>query len=43
MGRISTDRGEVGKCGLPWWLSGKESACEAGDMVFNPWVRKIPG
>ena len=19
--------------GLPWWLSGKESACNAGDMV----------
>ena len=32
MGRISTDRGEVGKCGLPWWLSGKEAACDAGDM-----------
>ena len=30
--------------GLPWWLSGKESACNpgaAGDC-FDPWVRKIP-
>ena len=27
--------------GLPWWLSGKESAyqCRCG---FDPWVRKIP-
>ena len=32
--------------GLPWWLSGKESACSAGAAErqgFNPWVRKIPG
>ena len=28
--------------GLPRWLSGKESACQAGDGVFDPWVRKIP-
>ena len=20
-------------CGLPWWLEGKESACNAGDQV----------
>ena len=25
--------------GLPWWLSGKESACQQG---FNLWSRKIP-
>ena len=25
--------------GLPWWLSGKESACQCR---FDPWVRKIP-
>ena len=24
---------------LPWWLSGKESACQC---KFDPWVRKIP-
>ena len=31
--------------GLPPWLSGKESTCNAGDSRsrFNPWVRKIPG
>ena len=23
------------------WLSGKESACKAGDRV-DPWIRKIP-
>ena len=34
--------------GFPWWLSGKESACNAGDCLqhsstgFNPWVGKIP-
>ena len=26
----------------PWWLSGPESACHAGDASFNPWVGKIP-
>ena len=31
--------------GLPWWLNGKESACNASaaeDVVFDPWLRKIP-
>ena len=23
----------MSKSGLPWWLSGKESACNAGDMI----------
>ena len=27
--------------GLPWWLSGKESACQRRRHGFNPWVRKI--
>ena len=27
---------------LPWWLSGKESACQCRRCGFNPWVRKIP-
>ena len=26
---------------LPWWLSGKESACSAGDLGFIPWSGKI--
>ena len=30
--------------GLPWCLSGKESACNVGDLglLSFPWVRKIP-
>jgi len=28
--------------GVPWWLSGQESAVSAGDTVSNlPWVGKI--
>ena len=30
---------------LPWWLSSKEPACNAGaagSRGFDPWVRKIP-
>ena len=27
--------------GLPWWLSGTESACSVGDR-FDPWIGKIP-
>ena len=28
--------------GLPWWLSGKESACRRRRRGFHPWVGKIP-
>ena len=28
--------------GLPWWLSGKESACQCSRHEFDPWSRKIP-
>ena len=28
--------------GLPWWLSGKESACQCRRCVLNSWVGKIP-
>ena len=28
--------------GLPWWLSGKESACQCRRRRFDPWVGKIP-
>ena len=28
--------------GLPWWLSGKESACECRRHEFDPSVWKIP-
>ena len=27
---------------FPWWLSGKESACQCRRRGFDPWVRKIP-
>ena len=27
--------------GLPWWLSGKESACQCRGHGFDPWSRKI--
>jgi len=33
----------VGIEGLPWWMNGKESACQCRRFVFDPWVRKIPG
>ena len=29
--------------GVPWWLSGKESACSAGDMVSIPGSGRSPG
>ena len=27
--------------GLPWWLSGKESACQCRGHGFDPWCRRI--
>ena len=27
---------------IPWWLSGKESACQYRRHKFDPFVRKIP-
>ena len=33
---IRTDEEE-----LPWWLSGTESACNAGNVGFDPGVGKI--
>ena len=29
--------------GRPWWLSGKESACQAGDAGLIPGSEKPPG
>ena len=26
---------------IPWWFSGKESACQCRRRRFDPWVRKI--
>ena len=28
--------------GLPWWLSGKESACQCRRHRLDPWSQKIP-
>ena len=28
--------------GLPWWLSGKESACQCRRHGFDPWSGKVP-
>ena len=28
--------------GFPWWVSGKESACQCRRHGFDPWSRKIP-
>ena len=27
---------------LPWWLSGKELACQCRRPEFDPWIGKIP-
>ena len=29
--------------GLPWWLSGKESTCNAGDPGLIPGSERTPG
>ena len=29
-------------CGLPRWLSSKESACQCKRPKFDPWIRKVP-
>ena len=30
-------------CGLPWWLSGKESVCNAGGLCSIPGLGRYPG
>ena len=30
------------KCGLPWWLTGKESTYKCRRHGFDPWSGKIP-
>ena len=29
--------------GLPWWLSGKQSACHTGDLGSTPGLGRSPG
>ena len=38
---LNTTRHQHG--GLPWWLSGKESTCNAGDMGSIPGLGRSPG
>ena len=35
--------GSPERSGLPWWLSGKESACDAGDLGSIPGSGRSPG
>ena len=28
--------------GLPWRISGKDTACQCRSPRFDPWVRKVP-
>ena len=37
------ERGYSLPWGLPWWLSSKESACNAGDAGLNPELGRSPG
>ena len=30
------------ECGLPWWLSGEDSACQAGDVGSVPGLGRSP-
>ena len=42
MGRFALRRPKK-KLGLPWWLSGKESACQAGNAGSIPGSGRSPG
>ena len=33
----------IRKSGRPWWLSGKESTCQAGDLGLIPGLGRSPG
>ena len=33
----------INKIGIPWWLSGKESACQCRDAGSIPGSRRSPG
>ena len=43
--KLSVDICWLDEGGLPWWLSGKESACQVGDLGLIlgeiPWLRKL--
>ena len=42
MGRFALRRPKK-KLGLPWWLTGKESACQAGNAGLIPGSGRSPG
>ena len=42
----SLEKGQATHCrilGLPWWLRGKESACNVGDLGLIPVMGRYPG
>ena len=43
--KLSVDISWLDEGGLSWWLSGKESTCQAGDLGLilgeTPWLRKL--
>ena len=39
----SSELEEELKSGLSWWLSGKESVCDAGDPSSTPGLGRLPG
>ena len=41
--RVKTTHCLVIDIGLPWWLSGKESTCQAGDTSSIPGSGRFPG
>ena len=42
-GQANTSEGCYGNGGLPYWLSNKESTCNAGDASLIPGLRGSPG
>ena len=41
-GKLGKKISVVTAIGLPWWFSGKESACQCRRCEFDPCVGKIP-
>ena len=42
MSKIGKSVDRESRSGLPWWLSGEESACPCRGHRFGPWPGKIP-
>jgi len=41
LNKLRLKKARIYKRGLPWWFSGKESACQCGRHGFDPWIGKI--